>query len=207
VELLGSYRDGVYSKTPLTSVRAIHLRIQNKSVLYFSTSKSTTTIHHTSNGRCVQRRDLENVPISADEILFTRQEQISREYDRQFLDGAHTSDLDFNLLKALSEQVSVGMSVEKCLQYLDLADFSHGYLKLRRAALLLFANEPTKWHPRLQIRILKVLGTEIKTGEDYNISDEYIEGNILSLIERAWDKLRPHLVQTRLTGSARFEQG
>jgi ATP-dependent DNA helicase RecG len=204
-ELLGCFKDGVYKNTPLSNVRAVHLNIEDKDILYFSTPKSITTIHHTSNGRCVQRRDLENIPISSDEIVFTRQERISREYDRQFVEGAHTSDLDVDLVKALAEQISVGTTFEKCLQILDLADFSDGYLKLRRAALLLFSKEPVKWHPRLPIRILRVAGTEIKTGENYNISDEFIEGNILTLIERTWEMLRPHLVQTRLTGSARFE--
>jgi ATP-dependent DNA helicase RecG len=204
-ELLNCYKDGVYKKTPLSSVRAVQLNIEYKDILYFSTPKSMTTIHHTSNGRCVLRRDLENIPISADEIVFTRQEQISREYDRQFVGGAHTSDLDLDLVKALAEQISVGTTAEKCLQILDLADFSDGYLKLRRAALLLFSKEPMKWHPRLPIRILRVSGTEVKAGENYNISEEFIEGNILELIERTWQMLRPHLVQTRLTGSARFE--
>jgi ATP-dependent DNA helicase RecG len=205
-ELLNSYKDGMYQKAPLSSVRAIRLKLDDKDILYFSTPKSTTTIHQTSAGRCVQRRDLENVPISAEEILFTRLERISREYDREFVEGAHTSDLDTDLVKALAIQISAGMSFEKCLQILDLADFSDGYLKLRRAALLLFAKEPQKWHPRLQIRVLKVIGTEIKAGENYNISDEFIEGSILSLTEKAWDMLRPHLVQIRLTGSARFER-
>jgi ATP-dependent DNA helicase RecG len=200
-ELLNSYRDGVYNNTPLTNIRALHLRIDDTDVLYFATPKSTNTIHFTSDGRCLQRRDLENVPISAEEILFTRGERTSREYDRQFVEGAHTSDLDMDLVKALADQLSAGMSSEKCLQILELADFSGGYLKLRRAVLLLFAKEPARWHPRLPIRILKVVGVEIKTGEDYNITDEFIEGNVLLLIERAWNELRPHLVQTRLTGS------
>lgn len=204
-ELLDAYKDGIYRKSPLTSVRAIRLTMDGKDVLYFSTPKSTTTIHQTAGGRCVQRRDLENVPISADEILFSRQERISREYDRQFVDGAHTSDLDTDLVRTLSDQISMGMSFEKCLQILDLADFSDGYLKLRRAALLLFSREPARWHPRLPVRILRVAGTEVKTGEDYNISDEFVEGNIFTLVNKAWDMLRPYLVQTRLTGSARFE--
>lgn len=29
-------------------------------------------------------------------------------------------------------------------------------------------------------------------------------GNIISLIEKAWDSLRPHLAQTRLTGAGKF---
>jgi ATP-dependent DNA helicase RecG len=203
--LLSCYKDGVHKRTPLANVRAVRLSLERKDVLYFSTQKSTTTLHQTADGRCLQRRDLETVPISVEEIQFTRGERISREYDREFIDGPQADVLDLSMVRALADQVSRGMSVEKCLQYLDLADFSQGGLKLRRAAFLLFAKEPSNWHPRLQIRILKVTGTEVKTGHEYNIKDEYIYGNVISLIEKAWDRLRPHLVQTRLSGAGRFE--
>jgi ATP-dependent DNA helicase RecG len=203
--LLSSYKDGVYKGTPLTNVRAIKLKVQQRTILYFSISKSSTTIHHTSEGKCLQRRDLEVIPIAADEIKFTREERLSREYDREYLDGPQADTLDLSLVKSLADQISQGMSPEKCLQYLDLADFNNGYLRLRKAAFLLFAKEPAKWHPRLQIRILKVAGTEVLTGEHYNISEEYVAGNLVSLVENSWTQLRPHLVQTRLTGSAKFE--
>jgi ATP-dependent DNA helicase RecG len=89
---------------------------------------------------------------------------------------------------------------------LDLAEYIGPGLRLRRAALLLFAKEPSRWHPRLQIRILKVEGTELKTGAQYNAkSDQTVNGNVLELIEKGWDGLRPQLVQTRLGVAARFE--
>lgn len=98
------------------------------------------------------------------------------------------------------------MSIEKCLQYLDLAEYADGGLKLRKASLLLFASDPQKWHPRLQIRIIKVNGNEIKTGAEYNVTaDDSISGNILVLLEKGWEGLRPHLVQTTLRENARFE--
>lgn len=100
-----------------------------------------------------------------------------------------------------------GMTAEKCLQYLELAEYGVSQLLYKRAALLLFSKSPSKWHPRLQIRILKVDGDTVGTGENYNvISDEVITGNILILVERAWEALRPHLVHTRFDKSARFEQ-
>jgi ATP-dependent DNA helicase RecG len=204
--LRNCWKDGVHQKTPLSNVKAISLRIENQTILYFSTQRSSAYVHQTSDGKCLQRRDLETIPIAVEEIQFTRQERISQEYDRQFVDGALADALDIATVKSLADNISVGMSVEKCLQYLDLADFANGYLRLRRAALLLFSREPAKWHPRLQIRILRVNGLEMKTGPDYNISsDRYVQGNILKILDEAWDALRPELVQTRLTGAAKFE--
>ena len=196
----------VHAKTPLPPLRFSRLLINNVRVLYFSIYKSTAHVHLTSDGRCVQRRDLETIPIPPEEILLGRHERESREYDRGFLDAATSADLNYDMVKAVADQLSPGMSVEKCLQYLDLAEYLGPGLRLRRAALLLFAKDPMRWHPRLQIRILKVEGVELKTGAQYNAkSDQTVSGNIVELIEKGWEGLRPQLVQTRLGHAARFE--
>jgi len=197
----------VHKDTPLPVVRRHRVTIDGKTVLYFSVPKSTQFIHVTSDGRCLQRRDLESVPVAAEAIQFDRQERKSREYDREFVDGVSADDLDLDLVRTVADQVMKGMSAEKCLQYLELGEYGMSSLRLRRAALLLFAKVPSKWHPRLQVRILKVDGETVRTGEDYNVlTDDAISGNVLNLIEKAWDALRPHLVHTKIDKSARFEQ-
>ena len=195
----------VHTKTPLPPIRTATLKLDGFQVLYFSVQKSTSHVHLTSDGRCMQRSDLETVPIPPEQILLDRRERESREYDREYVDGATAADLNRNLVKPVAEQISPGMSVEKCLQYLDLAEYIGPGLRLRRAALLLFATEPQRWHPRLQLRIIKVNGTELQTGPKYNaISDQTVAGNILELVEKGWEALRPQLVQTRLGKDARF---
>ena len=63
------------------------------------------------------------------------------------------------------------------MQQLGVAEFAGTGLKLKMAALLLFANDVQKWHPRCQMRILKVEGDELGSGDDYNvISDEIVQG-------------------------------
>ena len=42
-------------------------------------------------------------------------------------------------------------------------------LRLRRAALLLFATDITRWHPRCEVKIVRIKGTELKTGRAYNV--------------------------------------
>jgi len=76
------------------------------------------------------------------------------------------------------------------------------------AALLLFAKDVRRWHPRCQIRILRVLGTALGAGDKYNAKEDLTEeGNILRLLVRGWDLLRTaFLVQrTQFTGAARFD--
>ena len=137
----------VHKKTPLPPIRTTTLKLDGFQVLYFSVQKSTAHVHLTSDGRCVQRSDLETVPIPPEEILFDRRERESREYDREYVDGATAADLNRDLVKPVAEQISPGMSVEKCLQYLDLAEYIGPGLRLRRAALLLFSNGTTALAP------------------------------------------------------------
>ena len=203
--LRDSAHSQVHPQTPLPPIRTTTLELESLRVLYFSVHKSTSHVHLTSDGRCVQRRDLETLPIPPDDILLDRHERESREYDREYVDGATAADLNLELVKPVAQQISPGMSVEKCLQYLDLAEYIGPGLRLRRAALLLFADEPHRWHPRLQLRIIKVDGTEFRTGTQYNAkSDQTVTGNILELVEKGWEALRPQLVQTRLGKDARF---
>lgn len=197
----------VHRDTPLPEVKKSLLDLDGRKILYFSVPKSTRYIHVTSDGRCLQRRDLETVPVAAEAIQFDRQEQKSREYDREFVDGVSADDLNLDLVRAVADQVMRGMSAEKCLQYLGLAEYGLAHLRIRRGALLLFAKDAARWHPRLQVRILKVDGDSLKTGEAYNVGpDQLVTDNILALIDKSWDALRPHLVQTKFDKAARFEQ-
>jgi ATP-dependent DNA helicase RecG len=191
--------------TPLISVTASQTTIADKTVLYFSIPKSQKAVHLTSDGKCLQRKDLESVPVPPTRIQLDRQEAKSREYDREYIDGPSLADLNIEMVQAVAEQISRGMSPEKCLQYLGLADYvSPIGLRLLRAALLLFGTKPEMHHPRVQVRILKVNGTELGTGSNYNVTtDDTVRGNVMALREQAWEKLRPHLVQTQLAGSAR----
>ena len=198
-------RTHVFKDTPLPSFRFRKINYHNILILYFSVPPGTDYCYLTSDGRCLQRKDLESVPVSAEYLKASRQETKSREYDRQFVLNASLKDLDLVLISNVAEQISRGMSAEKCLQYLDLAEFDSSELKLKKAALLLFAKNVSIWHPRSQVRLLQVDGTELKTGKDYNvIYDDEVTRNIIELIEGSWDLIRPHLVETRLSEEAKF---
>jgi len=205
-KLLDSPNTHIHPKTPLSNCQRSKIDFDGLLLLYFQTPKSSETIHLTSDGFCLQRKDRETAPIPPHQITFERKERASREYDRQFIETAVTSDLDVGLIKEVADSISKGLSPEKCLQHLSLADYTPSGLKLRRAALLLFAEDISKWHPRSQVRFIKVSGFEIKSGDEYNASEGgIVKGNILSLITETWEKLRPFLVQTRLSSGAVFE--
>jgi ATP-dependent DNA helicase RecG len=204
-EILNSPKDCVLKETPIPLKQASIINYDEKTVLYFAVSKGSDFVHLTSKGECFQRKDKESVPTASEKIIFDREEKSSREYDRQFIDIAKVTDLDNDLVEKVSRQISKHISSEKLLQYLDLAEFDGYSLKLRRAALLLFSKKSNKWHPRLQVRIFKVNGTDEKTGADFNVTEVgEANGNIFQLIESSWDLLRPHLTDTKFSQDAMF---
>ena len=192
--------------TPLPTTKAQIVDFNGKKVAYYSVPKGTEFVYITSDGKCLKRKDLESIPVSPESIQFERNEKVSREYDRTFVDGADITDLDANLLNFAANEFSKTISSEKFLQHLDLAEFDGSKLHLRKAALLLFAKAPQKWHPRLQVRIIKVKGLEIKSGKEFNVEkDEEITDNIIRLVEGAWDILRPYLTETKFSSDAIFK--
>ena len=207
VVLRNAPKSHIHPDTPLPGVRTHLAPMGDKTVLVFSVQKGTQYTHHTSDGRCLQRRNTDTVPVASEQIRFERHEQLSREYDQQWVDGATVSDLDLDLLNRVTETISPGLSQEKCLQFLGLAEFDQESLRLRRAALLLFASNIDKWHPRSEIRLLQVAGSELLTGSDYNvIRDETHAGNVLDLLSEGWEHVREFLVQKRLVdGTFQFQ--
>lgn len=196
------------SSLPSLLVTSTKLQLENKTVIFFSILKGTTEIYCLTDGRYVRRQDKSTVPLSIRQHLFERQEVRSREFDRQFVDGATVNDLDLALVQSLANSYVQGFSIELYLQQIGLAEFGAGGLRLRMAATLLFAKDILRWHPRSQVRIIKVLGTELKSGESYNVqSDTVVKGNVFQLLIDSWERLRSFLaVKTDFGPDAKFEQ-
>jgi ATP-dependent DNA helicase RecG len=207
-KMLEAVTTHVYQNQKLPITIANKLTIDNKLILYFSVNKGTTMIYQLPDGRCVRRKDKTTMPASVDQIQFERQEIKSREFDSQFVDGAYVTDLDLKLLQGIADQYIKGLSVERYLQQIGLAEYGLNGLRLRRAALLLFANDIDRWHPRSQVRFLKVSGNTLEAGEKYNVvSDDTVKGNIFELIYKAWEHLRSFLAyKTEFGSNSKFEQ-
>ena len=206
--MLNAIHSHVYKDQQLPLNNANKLVLENKTILYFSVNKGTTMIYQLPDGRCVRRKDKSTMPASVDQIQFERQEIKSREYDSQFVDGAIVTDLDVKLLQGIADQYIKGLSVERYLQQIGLAEYAQNGLRLKKAALLLFAIDIDRWHPRSQVRFLKVKGNTLDSGEKYNvISDETVKGNIFELILKSWEHLRPYLAyKTEFGTNSKFEQ-
>ncbi len=207
-QLLDAPNTHVHRDTPLPSPRKAVVSIGGFNVAYFSVPKGTQYVHLTSDGRCLKRVDRDSVPVSAEHISAHRIEEQSRSWDREIVPGASLSDLDLDLIESVASQIAYGISAEKCLQYLELAEFTPEGLRIKNAGIMLFAKDIRRWHPRCQVRVLWVHGQERLSGEDFNVErEDVVADNILRLVDKAWERLTVALAQTtRLTHEARFEQ-
>lgn len=207
-QMLNAVNTHVLDQQSLPIVYKLKIEIDGKVVLFFQIEKGTTEVYQLPDGRVVIRKDKRTVPANLKHLHFSRQESVSREFDRQFVDGANVNDLDLVLIQQLADSYLRGMTAEKYLQQLGLAEYAINGLRLRQAAVLLFAKDVQKWHSRSQVRFLKISGTTLEAGERYNVvSDENITGNIFELIVKAWEALRPYLASKTVFGiDGRFEQ-
>ncbi|MFM7399683.1 MAG: helix-turn-helix domain-containing protein, partial [Bacteroidota bacterium] len=152
--ILNAPENYVMKETPLPVKRKNIIDYDGKKVIYFSVDKGSRFIHQTSKGECFKREDRDSIPTAADSIRFVREEIASRQYDREFEDLASVADLDLEMVSLVAAACtrSSTISPEKFLQYVELAEFDGDRLRLRKAALLLFAKKPNKWHPRSRVR-------------------------------------------------------
>jgi ATP-dependent DNA helicase RecG len=206
--LLAVTETHIHAETPLPPVRKTSVVLEGKVVIYFNVSKGTRFIHLTSDGRCLRRVDRESLPVSSEAIQAQRLEDQSRSWEREIAHGATLDDLNLDLIQSVAQQIAYGVSVEKFLQYLDLAEFTPDGLRIKRAAVLLFAKDARRWHSGCSVRLMTIRGKEKRSGEAFNVArDELIADNILKLMDASWERLTATLsFHTQLTESVKFQQ-
>lgn len=124
----------------------------------------------------------------------------SIEYEREVVSIATIDDLDEVLIQSIinnSQSIQI-KEVKKFLQHLYLIEpKGENEYFITRAALLLFARNPKKWHPNIEVRFTQFKTSELPTGENYQrVKDETEEGCILSLLKTSWERLRPLMSET-----------
>ena len=203
-----AYRTHVHADTPLPQPTISLVQAQEKQVLYFSIAKGNEFAYLTSDGKCLKRLDLESIPVGAEKIQAERLELASRTWDRAVEGSATLDDLDLTQVQQVSSQIAYGVTAEKCLQHLGLAEFTPTGLKLKAAALLLFAKDVRKFHPGCFVRIFTISGKDRRSGEAFNVvKDDIVADNVVKLVETAWERLSYALtMHTSLTDKAKFQQ-
>lgn len=187
-------------EAPSTLIRpALHPNIERplfkgKLILVFEIGCSLDT-HQLTDGRYLLRVNDENLPFPAEKISALKQAKTGTLYERQFILGASLDDLDRQLLEELKEGVKDPRPPQELLRNgYHLIDFRDAKPYLTMAALLLFAKDPLKWHPRCGVDFVKFEGTARRYGADINIIKRArIEKPLLKLIPKAYAVIKEHV--------------
>jgi len=187
-------------EVPSTLIRPVlrpnieRLFYESKLTLMFEIGYSLDT-HQLTDGRYLLRVGDKNQPFPAEQISALKQAKTGTLYERQFIPIASFEDLDWQLLEKFKEGVKDPRSPQELLhdEY-RLLDFRDAKPYLTMAALLLFAKDPLKWHPRCGVDFVKFEGTERKYGADLNIVKRIrIEEPLLELVPNAYATIKEHV--------------
>jgi ATP-dependent DNA helicase RecG len=192
---LALFRQATQSRLqPPLKARLTELDHGGERVLAFEVDPSLVP-HQLTDGRYLLRVRDQNMPFPADQIAALKSAKAGGQYERQFVHAARFQDLDPDLLAQFVQRQGDTRPVEEIL-YRDyrLIDYHNGRPRLTLAALLLFANDPLRWHPRCGIDFVKFEGTERKYGPELNVVRRArIEHPLFRLLDEAFLLIREHV--------------
>lgn len=207
--LVGVPRDEVMGDDEDVGVQVRTVRLEGKTVLWFRVTETAGGPVVTSDGRCLWRRGAKTEPVPPKEVERRRHHRLGDvAYEVEPVPTARLEDLDMRVIERLSRRgFSRGqsalreMNMEQQVRYWNLAESRNGQLVFRRAALLLFAREPLRWHPNNRIRIRRIHGAEEGFGGGMRTREREVSGPVVALLRRATHVLRRELETERRTDS------
>jgi ATP-dependent DNA helicase RecG len=119
------------------------------------------------------------VEIDGHQVLLFRVDQHWGGPELEPVPQATLEDLDWELLRALTQEIAHLRHLdepERLLSYWRLIDRRNGSAVLRRAALLLFARDPLRWHPNNRVLIRWVLGDDPGYGAERRTREREVIG-------------------------------
>ena len=69
--MLAAPRARVHRSAPLPSPRTLSIDYNGLTILYFAVPKGTEHVHHTSQGRCLQRKDRDSLSIASGSVVIS----------------------------------------------------------------------------------------------------------------------------------------
>lgn len=167
--------------------------VDGKLILIFEIDWSPE-VHQITDGRYLLRVVDKNIPFAAEQIHLIKHAKQKGLYERQFVVGASLSDLDQTLIHQLTRRLDPEHSIQDLLTKYRLVEEHNGQLKITRAALLLFASDPLKWHANAGIDFVKYGGKERQYGARFNVTKrERLEYPIARLILKAYRLIKAHI--------------
>jgi ATP-dependent DNA helicase RecG len=179
---------------PQLSPSAEKVRLGNLQLLKFEVP-SGLEIYRIAGGRSFYRLGSESPSLPAEQIQSLKEAKKSVFYERQQALNATWYDLDHDLVQSFANKVQQGKEPQSLLtQTYHLLDHSRGLPGPNMAALLLFAKDPMRWHPRAGIDFVKYEGTERQHGTALNVVKRIrFETPLARLVDEAVGRIKEHI--------------
>ncbi len=175
---------------------ALHERIDlgNLLLLRFEVSPGLE-IRRVVSGRTFYRIASENPAVPPEQIRLLKDAKLSYSYERQHVHDATWEDLDGNALESFAERMDASADPRSLLtRTYHLARGGSDRPEISMAALLLFAADPTRWHPRCGIDFVKYEGMERGHGASLNVVKRVrIDRPLWTLIDEAVGRIKEHI--------------
>jgi ATP-dependent DNA helicase RecG len=170
------------------------IRLGNLQLLKFEVA-SGMEIYRVAGGRSFYRIAAETASLPADQIHALKEAKKNVFFERQQALNATWYDLDSDLVQYFVDKTQPGSDPQHVLnQTYHLLDASRGLPCPNMAALLLFAKDPTRWHPRAGVDFVKYEGNERQHGSAINIVKRIrFEAPLARLIDEAVGRIKEHI--------------
>jgi ATP-dependent DNA helicase RecG len=180
--------------TPPLNPTSEKIRLGNLLLIKFSVA-SALEVYRVTGGRSFYRIATETPPLPAEQIHSLREAKRSVIYERQQPLNAGYDDLDETAIAALKARIQDCRAPEAILaRSYHLLDTSRGRPTPNMAGLLLFAKDPSLWHPRCGIDFVKYEGTERQHGALLNVVKRIrFEAPLVRLIDEAVGRIKEHV--------------
>lgn len=180
--------------TPPLSAVSEKIHLGNLLLLKFEVP-SALEVHRVSGGRSYYRIAGETPSLPGEQIQTLKEAKRSIVYERQQPLNAAWGDLDTDALETLSSKVADPRGARAMLAHsYHLLDASRPEPAPNMAALLLFAKDPTVWHPRCGIDFVKYEGAERQHGASLNVVKRIrFEAPLVRVIDEAVGRIKEHM--------------
>lgn len=174
------------------SVDVHDVLFEGRRVLLFRVRDPSQEIVVTADGRCLTRRGKTSQPDLPDEITKHRQHHRGDvRYEAEPVPSASLDDIDIpDALLAKSPHLRGLADKRALLRYWNLVEGRNGTVVLKRAALLLFATEPLRWHPNNRVRLQRVVSGQEGTGPRLGTRETEILGPMASMLPKVISTLQ-----------------
>jgi ATP-dependent DNA helicase RecG len=180
--------------TPPLCPASVKIRLGNLLLIRFETA-SALEVHRVTGGRSFYRIATETPSLPAEQIQSLREAKRSVLYERQQPLNAGWNDLDPNAIAAFTARIEDSRPPQTVLSAsYHLLDASRSQPAPNMAGLLLFAKDPTYWHPRCGIDFVKYEGNERRHGAALNVVKRIrFEAPLVRLIDEAVGRIKEHV--------------